>query len=175
MPQFGLQFLETSLTLAPLEPFQNHLPDVAAALFGDLTRWGREQRVAGQSFHLLLARIAFAVLEPADHPGVDGLAHHQRCAVLARSNNPLHLLFRPIDTVPAPGFFKDLAGTFRCEEVPESRGDQPRFRREKLNVIGLVETRRKEAGQALLGVSHRAGEQDAKRIHVAGWRSDFDP
>ena len=72
--------------------------------------------------------------------------------MLARSHHPLHLLFRAVHAVPAPGFLKDLAGTFRCEEVPESRGNQPRFGREQLDVIGLVKTRRKEARQALLGV-----------------------
>ena len=94
----------------------------------------------------------------------------------ARTDDPLDAIGRVVELVPALRFLEDLPRAGRREEVILRRRDQPRLRREQLDVVGLVEAGGNEAGHALLGVAERGSrEQRAERIHVARHRRNLDP
>src|SRR5262249_2732829 len=128
---FGNQFLRRSLTFFVSVVFKNALIEIATLRFvGDLTAASYLKLVFGIKLHWLLAPIAFAFIQPSDHPFVDGLADFARRAVRAGANDPADLLFGAVDPVPTPRLFINQPRALRREEIFERRSDQPRLRRE---------------------------------------------
>src|SRR5262249_49361340 len=107
------------------------LIEIATLRFvGDLTAASDLKLVIGVKLHRLLAPIALAFIQPADHPFVDGLADFARRAVRAGAYDPAELLFGAVDPVPAPRLFVNQSRAFMREETFERRSDQPRLWRE---------------------------------------------
>src|SRR5579872_2639546 len=106
----------------------------------------------GPHFHGFFFSITLPVLQPSDHPFINPLPLWLRRTMWAGADSPVHAILGVVQPIPGPRFLENVTGALERKEILEGRDDEPRFRREQLDVVCFVETGRKEVRNALLGI-----------------------
>src|SRR3954454_4967798 len=107
----------------------------AGGLVVDMTGRCDEEFLRGVEIHRLFAGIAAAVLEPADHPVVNGLPGFEWRAVRSAADEVAQLVFGPVERKPAAGFVIDEPGAGGREIVTLRGEDEPGHGRGQLDVV----------------------------------------
>src|SRR5438067_3936084 len=107
----------------------------------------------------LFMKIALAILQPSDHPLVDGFPAHQGSPVRARSNEEGYLVLGCIDGIPVSSFFINQPAPGGRKIVTLSCLNEPGRRRREFHIIRYIKPARKKMRKAHFSVGVRAGEQ----------------